>query len=135
MNCLFNKYRDIKMMVISVILILFLILLFVVVIFYKFDFNDSYIGIVRLEDDIYVYILIDDTNISKISNKQVVLDKKYLDCKIIKIDNEYTLTESGKKKGVYLKFDLDDSYKINNNVINVKFVDKKTIFDKFKEML
>lgn len=135
MNCLFDKYRDIKMVIVSIIMIMVLILLFIVVMFYKFDFNDSYMGIVRMEDDFYVYLLVDDTNIAKISNKQLVLDKKYLDYKVAKIDSEYTLTEVGPKKGMYLKFDLDDSYKINNNVLNLKFVYKKTIFDKFKEML
>lgn len=134
-SCLFDKYKDIKVTIVSIILTVMLFILLIVVLFIKFEFNHSYIGVVRMEDDSYVYLLVNDTDIPKISTKKIFLDKKYYEYKIIKIDGDYTLTENGPKRGLYIKFDLDDSYKINNNVIPIKFIFKKTIFERFKELL
>lgn len=133
-NCLFfDKNSDLKISIISIIIIFVFCTLLFISIFCKFDFITSYNGIVVLEDDFYLYLLLDNNEIVDIKKQNLVVDKKIVDFNIVKIDSDYVLTDSGPKKGVYLNFELNESDKIINNVISVKFVSKKTILDKMKE--
>lgn len=134
-DCLFyNKNHEFKVSMISVFILIILSFLTFLSIFVKFDFITSYNGIVVLEDDYYVYFLLDNNEIVNIKQQNMVINKQYVDFSIVKIDSDYVLSDDGPKKGVYFKFDLDESDKIINNVVNVNFVSRKTIFSKVKEM-
>lgn len=133
-KCLaFDKYNDFKICFLSIIVIGLIFLIILLSIFYEFEFISSYTGIVGLEDDYYVYVLLDDNEIIDIKNKQLVVNKDLVSYEIIKIDSEYILTDFGPKKGLYFKFNLNDDEKIVNNVLQLNFVYKKTILEKLKE--
>ena len=134
MNLLFNKY-DKKITFFSIILLMLVIFMIVISVFYKFNFHFSYNGIVFGEEgEYYVYVLLSDNDIVKIKKVFLVVDKCHVSYKIFKISDEYILTDIGPKRGVYLKFDLNDDDKIVNNVISLNFVYESTLFNKLKEM-
>lgn len=133
-KCLaFDKYYDFKICFCSIIVICFMLLIISVSIFYKFQFVSSYTGIVGLEDDYYVSIFLDDSEIIGIKNKQLVVNKVLVSYEIVKISDDYVLTDYGSKRNLYLRFKLNDNDKVINNVIQLNFVYKKTIFEKLKE--
>lgn len=134
-NCLcFDKFYDFKITFCSIIIIMLIFCLIMLSLFYEFDFSDSYNGIVRMEEgNYYVYILVDDNDISEIGNQYLVVDNKKTEYRIIKIEQEYVLTDYGPMRGLYLSFNINDDDKILNNVMTLKFVSKKTVYDKLKE--
>lgn len=134
-NCLFfDRYRNISISICSLFIMILISLFIFISVFYKFAFSTSYNCIVVKEDDFYAYMVIDDNGIQWLQKTFLVFDKKKVDYSIIRISDEYILTENGPMRYVYLKFDFDDKYKIVNNVLKLNFVYKSTIFNKLKEM-
>ena len=133
MVLLFNN--RIKIYILSIILIIILFLMILISIFCKFKFYSSYSGIVKSEGGkFYVSCLFDNNEYLKIKESFLVYDKKQIDYEIRSIDEDYVLTDNGPKKLVHISIDLDERDKINNNVIQLKFGEEKTLFQKFKEM-
>jgi hypothetical protein len=102
--------------------------------FVKFNFCDRYIGLVKKEDDYYVSILVDNSWFD-IQNYTLLVDKDRKDYSIVSISSDYTITDSGLKKEVVLKFDISSDDRIVNNVLNLYFVRKMTFFNRIKEMV
>ena len=133
-NCLFfDRYRDFWITFCSIVLILLFIIFIIISIFYKFNFIVSYNGFVVCEEDYYVVVYIDDNGIQNIKKNVLVVDKAELDYSIVKISDEYILSDNGPVRGVFLKFHLNDSDKIINNVLKLNFVYKSSIFNFVKE--
>lgn len=118
----------------SLFLILILFFLVFISIFYKFHFYFSYVGFVSWEDDYCVSLLLDNNEIDEIKKTFLVYDKRKVSYNVVKIDSDYVLTDSGSKRLVYIRFQLNDSDKILNNVVSLKFVYEATLFDKAKEI-
>ena len=134
-KCLFYRYKDFSIYVCSFFILLFLIILIFTFFFVKFNFCYRYNGFVLKEgDDFYVHIMASDNWISKLQNIPLVIEKKYIDYEVIKIGDEYVLTDSGLKREVLFKFNIDDDKKIVNNVLELCFLRKMTFFNKIKEM-
>ena len=134
-RCLFFCYNDFWVYLVSGLIILIICSIFFVGCFVKFSFCDRYNGLVsREEDNYYVSILVDNSWFD-LQIHNLVVDKKELDYSIISISSDYTITDSGLKKEVVLKFDISEDKKINNNVLNLYFVRKMTFFEKIKEMV
>ena len=51
----------------------------------------------------------------------------------VKISDEYIISDNGPVRKVYLKFNLNDSDKIINNVLKLNFINRTTIFSYVKE--
>lgn len=135
-NCLFFERRCDISVVICSFLIMFLVSVFIFLcIFYKFNFSISYSGFVVKEDDYYVFIIVDDNGIQRLQDSLLVFDKNRVDYSIIRISDEYVLSENGPMRYVYFKFSFDDKYKIVNNVLKLNFTRKCTILSRLKEML
>ena len=133
-KCLFYCYKDFWINFISVLILIIILFILFVMFFIKFDFCDRYSGLVLKDGDYYVYIMVDNSWFD-IQNYTLVVDKKKIDYSIISISSDYTITDSGVKKQVNLKFDISDEKKIVNNVLNLYFMRKMTFFDRVKEMI
>lgn len=133
-KCLFYCYKDFWINIISVIIILIICFILYIGCFIKFSFFDRYSGLVLKDGDYYVSILVDNSWFD-LHNGSLVLDKKNKEYSIVKIASEYSITDSGLRKEVLLKFLIDDDDKIVNNVLNLYFVRKMTFFERIKEMV
>ena len=102
--------------------------------FVKFEFCYRYSGLVLKDGDYYVSSLVDNSWFD-FQNGSLLVNKENKEYSIIKISSEYTITDSGLRKEVSLKFLIADDDKIVNNVLNLYFVRKMTFFEKIKEMV
>lgn len=133
-RCLFYCYKDFYINIISLLIVLIFIVLSFVVCFVKFDFCYRYSGLVLKEDDYYVSILVDNDWFN-LQNVSLVVDGCKLDYSIVNISPDYTITDSGIRREVKIKFDIDDNKKIVNNVLNLYFVRRMTFLSKVREMI
>lgn len=135
-NCLFfDRYHNNSIVVCSILIIMFLSSFVLFSLFYRFDFYVSYSGVVVKEGEFYVNVAIDSDGLQRIQSNFLVVDKRVVDFSIVKIDDDFILTDRGPMKSVYLKFDFSDDKKIVNNVLNLKFGHKSTIFSRLKELI
>lgn len=133
-RCLFfDRYRNISISICSIVLIVVLVLFLLFSLFCKINFCTSYSGYVVKEDDFYVRLFLDDNSIQFLQKDELVVNGKRVDYNIVSISDEYALS-NGLVRSVLLSFDLDNKDKIINNVINLHFLRKNTIFNKVKEM-
>lgn len=133
-KCLFYCYRDLSITICSIVIMFLLVGIFCILLFVKFDFCYRFNGLVLKDGDIfYVSTLLGDSELKKIQNFSFLVDKKKTDYYIRNISSEYVLTENGLKREVSLEFNIEDDKKIVNNVIDLTFIDKKTIFENLKE--
>ncbi len=133
-RCLFYCYKDFWINFISVLIVLIISFILYIGCFVKFEFSYRYSGLVLREEDYYVSILVDNSWYN-LQNCTLLVDKKKRDYSIVNIASDYTITDSGLRKEVILKFDIDDDKRIINNVLNLYFVKKMTFFEKIKEMI
>lgn len=133
-KCLFFKYRDIQITVFSILILCFLILSFVILFFVRFNFSYRYNGLVLREGDCYyVSIIVSDNELRKIQVLELLVDGKKNNFDIVNISDEYSLSYALKRE-VTLRIDLADNKKIVNNIVSLVFVDKKTFFERMKEI-
>ncbi len=133
-RCLFYCYKDFWISFISILIILFICFILYICCFVKFNFYDRYSGLVLKDGDYYVSILVDNSWFD-IQNYSLLVNKEKKDYSIFSISSDYTITDSGLKKEVILKFDIDSDDRIVNNVLNLYFVRKMTFLSKIKEMV
>ena len=133
-KCLFYCYKDFWINFISIFIILIICFILYIGCFVKFRFFDRYSGLVIKDGDYYVSILVDNSWFN-IQNYSLLVNKEKKDYSIVSISSDYTITESGLKKKVILKFDIDSDDRIVNNVLNLYFVRRMTFLEKIKEMV
>lgn len=133
-KCLFYCYKDFWINFVSVLIILIICFILYIGCFIKFRFFDRYSGLVLKDGDYYVSILVDNSWFN-IQSYSLLVNKVKKDYSIVSISSDYTITESGLKKEVVLKFDIDSNDRIVNNVLNLYFVRKMTFLEKIKEMV
>lgn len=134
-NCLFfYKFFDKFVFILSIILLLILILCIYVFFFVKFMFNTRYSGLVYKDGgDYYVSLFIDDSGIKKIQDNILVAFKRQCDYDIIDISSEYVSYDKVPLRRVNIRFDLPETARIINNVIDLNFVYKSTFYSILKE--
>ena len=133
-RCLFFKYKDIHITMFSILILCFLILSFVIFFFVKFSFSYRYNGIVLKEgDDYYVSVLVSDNELRKIQVLELLVDGKKNNFNIVSISDGYSLSYALKRE-VILETDLSSDKRILNNIIELVFVDKKTFFERMKDI-
>lgn len=133
-KCLFYCYKDFWINFISIFIILIICFILYIGCFVKFRFFDRYSGLVIKDGDYYVSILVDNSWFN-IQSYSLLVNKEKKVYSIVSISSDYTITESGLKKEVILKFDIDSDDRIVNNVLNLYFVRKMTFLEKIKEMV
>ena len=133
-KCLFYCYKDFWINFISVLIILIICFILYIGCFVKFSFFDRYSGLVIKDGDYYVSILVDNSWFN-IQSYSLLVNKEKKVYSIVSISSDYTITDSGLKKEVILKFDIDADDRIVNNVLNLYFVRKMTFLEKIKEMV
>lgn len=85
--------------------------------------------------DYYVYILVSDSEISEINDKKLVMYGNQIDYQLYRIDDDYLITDHGPKRVLYLKFNLEHSQKVVNNVVKLNFCYESTLFNRLKEKM
>lgn len=131
-KCLFfDKYHNVSIIIISVILIVLFFLFLLFSLFFKVNFSKSYSGYIVKEDDYYVCLFLDDNGIQFLQKNELVVAGDVVDYNIVRISDEYG---SNMTRTVILDFDLSHYDKIVNNVIELHFLEKSTIFNKVKEL-
>lgn len=132
-NCLFfDKYRDFQICFCSIFLIILIVIFIFISVFYKFNFSASYNGIVS-EEEYYVVVYLSDNGLQSIKKNVLIVDKVMVDYDIVKVSDDYILSDKGPVRSIYLKFNLNDNDKIVNNVLKLNFIYKSTIFNYVKE--
>ena len=130
-RCLFYCYKESSIVVCSIFIICILVISFYIFFFMRFSFSYRYNGYVFKDgDDFYVYILVSDDELKILQNNTLLVEGKIINYDIIGISDDYVYNL---KREVYLKFDIEDNKKITNNVLNLVFIFRKTIFEKVKE--
>lgn len=131
-KCLFfDRYHNVSIIIISVVLIILFFLFLLFSLFFKINFSTSYSGYIVKEDDYYVCLFLDDNGIQFLQKNELVVDGDVVDYNIVRISDEYG---SNMNRAVILDFDLSRYDKIVNNVIELHFLEKSTIFNKVKEL-
>ena len=135
-KCLFfDRYHDFIISFCSFLIVVLLALFIVVCFCVKFSFNKGYSGVVFKDGDFYVSLDLSDNDLQRIQASLLVVNKVETEFSIVRISDDYMLSSSGPVRRIYLKFDFDDKYKIQNNVIKLNFISKKTIFSRLREMI
>jgi len=130
-KCLFfDRYRNMSINICSICLIILFLLILLFSLFVKIDFNTSYDGLVVKGEEFYVRIFLDDSSIRFIQKNSLVVDGNVIDYSIVSISDDYVIPGL---RSVLLDFDLDYNMRINNNIIRLHFIEKKTIFERVKE--
>lgn len=133
-KCLFFKYKDIHITIFSILILCFLILSFIIFFFVKFSFSYRYNGLVLREgDDFYVSVIVSDSELRKIQVLELLVDGKKNNFNIVSISDGYSLSYALKRE-VILETDLSSDKRILNNIIELVFVDKKTFFERMKDI-
>lgn len=133
-RCLFfDRYNNISIIFCSIVLIVLFLVFLLFSIFIKISFSKSYSGFVVKEDDFYVRVFLSDSEIQFLQNNELVVNGNIVSYDVISISDEYILSDELVRE-VIISFDLSDKDKIVNNVIELNFLEKNTIFNKVKEM-
>lgn len=128
--------RKIPAKIVSWITLLIAAIIFIIIFtpYFKLKKHDNYIGIFK---DDKILLLVEKNNINTIKNSFVLENKKYI-FSIDSISQEYVIIDDKNYYEVVLNADLEDKYKINNNILNISIErEETTLFDEiikfFKE--
>ena len=131
-KCLFfDRCHNFSICIISIILLIMFFMFLLFSLFFKINFSTSYSGYIVKEDDYYVCLFLDDNGIQFLQKNELVVDGDVVDYNIVRISDEYGFNMT---RTVILDFDLSHYDKIVNNVIELHFLEKSTIFNKVKEL-
>lgn len=117
--------------IISWITILFISMLSIIIfgIVFKYNKYEKYIAIFK---DNQLHLLIEPNRINDLKTEFILNNKKY-SFEINSISEDYIINETKNYYEVILNCELDNKYKINNNILNINMeLDKTTLL---KEIL
>lgn len=128
-----NKRCDIAVIWLM-ILIIFLLIFLNISFNYKYKEYDSYFGYVKNVDGLKLVLYVEEDEISKINNYDLIAEGLKYNFEVLSISNEYYLIDNLKCYEVILKVDLDKKLLIENNVVNLVFEKEyTTLYYKFKK--
>ncbi|MBE6150041.1 MAG: hypothetical protein E7170_04900 [Firmicutes bacterium] len=123
-----NKYITIW----NTLFLLFISILILIIMFYEFNEYETCLGYVKKIDDYKVVIYLKD--FSKINEYELYLDDEAILFDVYSISSEYYIINNEKYYEIILNVKLKDTYKIENNILNLKFKKNKTTYlKKIKE--
>lgn len=130
-NILNGKSNSSIISFIILLIILFFICIYVII-FYKFYEYETCFGIVKKIDDYKVIIYLKEFN--KLSDYEIYLDDLKIDFKISSISPDYYIINNENYYEIVLDVNLEDKYKIENNILNLTIRKNKiTYFEKIKK--
>src|SRR5574344_2009363 len=119
-----KKYNYIP--IFTILLLILITFLIFIILYYKYDLvTNTSIQIIKKEESYFakVYLKYNDINILK--NAILVIDDKKYNYTIKEISSEY-----------YLDVNLNNVDKINNNILNISFINgKTTIYEYLKKIM
>lgn|SRR5574344_2262983 len=131
-----KKYNYIP--IFTILLLILITFLIFIILYYKYDLvTNTSIQIIKKEESYFakVYLKYNDINILK--NAILVIDDKKYNYTIKEISSEYYLDDNlNKYIEIILDINLNDVDKINNNILNISFINgKTTIYEYLKKIM
>ena len=127
-----NKKTNIYIIMWNILLLLFISILILVIIFYEFYEYETCLGYVKKIDDYKVVVYLKD--FSKINEYELYLDDEVILFDVYSISSDYYIINNENYYEIILNVELKDIYKIENNILNLKFKkNKTTYFNKIKK--
>ncbi|MCM1371204.1 MAG: hypothetical protein NC181_04895 [Clostridium sp.] len=114
-SIILNRKTPLKIISWLFILISFSTFLIIFGGFYKFKKYQSYISIFTSN---HLILLVEEKNISNIGNR-FILDNKIYNFSIESISKDYVIENNKNYREVLLNVDLEENYKIENNILNI----------------
>lgn len=120
---------------IFILLLIAMFLLIIPICFYPYSKYIKTKAVVKyLDSDYKVILYLKD--ISKINQYEFYIENIKKDFSVLSISEDYYLIEGDNFYEVILSLDLDDFYKLNNNVLELKIkLGKTTIIERIKEVI
>jgi len=130
-----NNKKDNIVITWIMLLIIFLLIFLNIAFNYKYEICDKYVGYVKkIEDEFKVVLYVLESEVSNLNKSSLLVDSLKYDFSIDSISYEYYIIENEKYYEVILYVKLDDSYLIDNNIINVVIKkDVTTLYNEFKK--
>lgn len=116
----------------NVLLIILFISSFVVCVFYKFYEYDTQLGYVKKIEDYKLVLYLKD--FSKLNSYKLYLEEEELKFSVYSISEDYYIINNEKYHEIVLNVDLDDIYKVENNILTLKLKGEQTTYlERIKE--
>jgi ABC-type sugar transport system permease subunit len=121
-----NKKNNLYIIVWIILLLIFIVISTLIIIFYKFYEYETCLGYVKKLDDYKVVIYLKE--FSKINDYKLYLDDQQLDFSVYSISSDYYIVNNDNYYEIILDLNLNDTYKIDNNILNLKLKKEQTTF-------
>ena len=122
-----NKKTSIAIIVWILFLIISFIIFVIVSIKYEYYLCQSYFGYVKkIDNSFYTVIYVKKDKINELFSSTILIDNEEYSFKIINISEEYFIVDDNLCYEVILDFELNESKKIQNNIINIILKGNKT---------
>ena len=128
-----NKKSSLLVVIWLLSLIILFISFFIVFKYYRFNTYETSLGYVKkIEDDYKIVTYL--KKFDKLKNYNIILDNKTYEFEIESISEDYYIIDGSNYYEIIITMNLNDTYKINNNILNLKFEkEKTTIYKLIKE--
>lgn len=126
--------RKVPNKIVSWITILFSLLIMAVIVmcFYSYNRHLNYLGIIKKEDNIFIKVYVNKSDISRLENQELLVNNTKTNYEIDNVSNTQINTNQGESQyEVTIKL-LDSKFK-DNEVVDLNFKLNKTTF--LKELI
>lgn len=132
-----KKKTSISILIFIFILAIFFIIFLLLIINYKYNIYSHYLGYITGQDEnYYISLYVADSKIEYFMDSDLILDKIEKEYKILEISEDYYLLDNTRYHLIILESNLDDKYKIENNIINLTIrLEETTLLKQIKKGL
>ena len=127
-----NKKSNIYIIIWSILLFIFIVIAVLIIVFYKFYEYETCLGYVKKLEDYKVVLYLKD--FSKLNDYELYLDEEQIEFSVYSISSEYYIINNENYYEIILDVNLNDIYKIENNILNLTIKkEETTYFEKIKK--
>ena len=104
-----------------------LIIVISISLFYEYKIFSTHQGIIKnINNNYYVTMYLKEPELKQFNQKKMYINNKEVSKKILEISDEYEITELGNFRLITIDTKVKNKDKINNNIIEIKLLEKKT---------